>query len=188
MPIDNGTWYARANIFYSSKPLLKTKSKNKEILSFLLHHMTYFLFPILAYFVTTQLNHLPCIFNRIIKIPILRYLRLLKIGSFILFSVYFFFLSLLSQFKNIKKNSGPKYSYRGFCHWNLNGLTAHDYIKITSIQAYITDQNFNIVSLSKTFLNSSIQIDDHKLNIDGYNFIRSDHRSDSKKMMSLYLF
>ena len=49
------------------------------------------------------------------------------------------------------------------------------------IQAYITDQNFDIVCLSETFLNSSIQNDDHKLKIDGYNLIRSDHPSDSKK-------
>ena len=32
-----------------------------------------------------------------------------------------------------------------------------------------------------TFLNSSIQNDDHKFKIDGYNLIRSDHPSDSKK-------
>ena len=50
------------------------------------------------------------------------------------------------------------------------------------IQAYITDQNFDIVCLSETFLNSSIQNDDHKLKIDGYNLIRFDHRSDSKKV------
>ena len=49
------------------------------------------------------------------------------------------------------------------------------------IQAYITDQNFDIVCLSETFLNSSIQNDDHKLKIDGYNLIRSDHPSDPQK-------
>ena len=49
------------------------------------------------------------------------------------------------------------------------------------IQAYITDQNCDIVCLSETFLNSSIQNDDHKLKIDGYNLIRSDHPSDPKK-------
>ena len=66
-------------------------------------------------------------------------------------------------------------------HWNLTGLTAHDCIKITLMQTYITKQNFDIICLSKTFLNSSIQNDDHKLKIDGYNFIGSDQPSDSKK-------
>ena len=49
------------------------------------------------------------------------------------------------------------------------------------IQAYITDQNFDLGFLSETFLNSFIQNDDHKLKIDGCNLIRSDHGSDSKK-------
>ena len=35
--------------------------------------------------------------------------------------------------------------------------------------------------LSETFLNSSIQNDDNRIKIDGYNLIRSDHPSDSKK-------
>ena len=49
------------------------------------------------------------------------------------------------------------------------------------IQAYITNQNFAIVCLSETFLNSSIQNDDHMLKINAYNLIRYDHPSESKK-------
>ena len=97
MPIDNGTWHARVAILYSLKPLLKRKSKNKEILSFLLHHTTYFLFSILAYFVTTQLNYLQCVFNRIIqKIPISQSPHLLKIADLIMFLVFFFKIYSLS--------------------------------------------------------------------------------------------
>ena len=148
MPTDNCTWHARGRISYSLKPLLKTKSKNNEILSFLLDHTTYFLLSILPYFVTTQLNHLPCVFSRIItKIPISENLRLLKISTFLLFLVFFFKIYSL----NAAENPGPKYSSLRFCHWNLNGLVAHDCIKITLIQAYITDQNFDIVCLSEAF-------------------------------------
>ena len=78
-------------------------------------------------------------------------------------------------------SQGPEYSSLRFCHWNLNGLRARNCIKTTLIQAYITDQNFDIGCLSETFRNSSIQNDDHKLKIDGYNLIRSDHASDSKE-------
>ena len=139
------------------------------------------MFSILAYFVTTHLNYLQCAFNRIIKkIPISQNPCLLKIANLILFSV-FFIQNLLSQCGNIEKNPGPKYSYLSFFHWNLNGLTAHDYIKTTLIQACITDQNFDIVCLSETFLNSSIQNDDYKLKTNGYNLIRSDHPGNSKK-------
>ena len=49
------------------------------------------------------------------------------------------------------------------------------------IQTYITNHNFGIVCLSETFPNSSIQNNDHKLKIDGYNLTRSDYPSDAKK-------
>ena len=63
---------------------------------------------------------------------------------------------------------------------------------MTLIKAYITDPNFDIVYLSETFLNSSIldssiQNDDHKLKLDGYNLIRSDHPSDLKKVESVFI-
>ena len=35
--------------------------------------------------------------------------------------------------------------------------------------------------MTETFLNSSISSDDNRIPIDGYNLIRSDHPSDSKK-------
>ena len=68
-----------------------------------------------------------------------------------------------------------------FFHWNLNGLTARRNIKILLLQVYVTQYNCDIICLSETYLNSSIQKDDDRIKIDGYNLIRSDHPSDSKK-------
>ena len=68
-----------------------------------------------------------------------------------------------------------------FCHWTLNGLAAHDSTKISLLQAYITQHNYGIICLTETFLNSSILSDDNRIAINGYNLIRSDHPSDSKK-------
>ena len=39
MPKDNVTWQARVWIFNSSKPLFKTKIKNRGMLQFFLHHI-----------------------------------------------------------------------------------------------------------------------------------------------------
>ena len=89
--------------------------------------------------------------------------------------------NLLMQCGDIEVNPGPKYSSLTFCHWNLNGLTAHDNIKISLLQAYVTQYNCDIICLSETFLNSSIQNDDDKIKIDGCNLTRSDHPCDSKK-------
>ena len=89
--------------------------------------------------------------------------------------------SLLFRWGDIEKNPGPKYSSLTFCHWNLNGLTAHYSIKISLLQAYVTQHNYDIICLSETFLTSSIDSSDTRILIDGYNLIRSDHPSDSKR-------
>ena len=68
-----------------------------------------------------------------------------------------------------------------FCHWNLNGLTAHDNIKISLLQTYVAQHNCDIICLSETFLNCSIQNDDDRIKIDGCNLRRPDRPSDSKK-------
>ena len=54
---------------------------------------------------------------------------------------------------DIEINSGPKRSSNiRFCHWNLNGLAAHDFIKVPLEEAFITSNDFDIVCLSETFL------------------------------------
>ena len=82
---------------------------------------------------------------------------------------------------DVEQNPGPKYSSLKFCHWNLNGLMAHDSTKASLLQAYVIQHNIDIICLSETFLTSDTQDDDEKIKIDGYNLIRADHPSDSKK-------
>ena len=60
-----------------------------------------------------------------------------------------------------------------FCYWNLNGLTAHDSIKISFLHGYITQDNYDIICLLKTFLNSSIQSNDERFTNNGNNITRS---------------
>ena len=89
-------------------------------------------------------------------------------------------VNLLRSCGNIETNSGRKYSSLTLRHWNLNGRTVHDSIKISLLQACILQHNYEIICLSETFLNSSIESNDDGISIDGYNSIRSDHPSDSK--------
>ena len=63
---------------------------------------------------------------------------------------------------DIEINPGPKQSLLTFCHGNLNGTAAHDFIKISLLQRYITDCNFDIIYLSETFLNSSLDGEDDR--------------------------
>ena len=88
---------------------------------------------------------------------------------------------LICHCGDIEANPGPKHSSLTFYHWNLNGLTAYDSIKISLLQVYILQHNYDIICLSKTFLNSSFESNDDRISIDEYNLIKSDHPSDSKR-------
>ena len=89
--------------------------------------------------------------------------------------------NLLSQRGYIKTNPRTRFSSLKFCNCYLNSLTAHDSINILLFQVYITKHNYDIICLLETFLNSSIQSNDNRIKIDGYNLIRSGHPSHSKK-------
>ena len=78
---------------------------------------------------------------------------------------------------DIEKNSGPLKNFSqtfSIGDWNLNSLSAHNFTK-----AYSSVQRFDIFCISDTSLNSSITEDDE--NLPGYDLIRSDHPSNSKR-------
>ena len=72
---------------------------------------------------------------------------------------------------DIEVNPGPKNkSQLSFCHWNLNGLYAHNFIKVSVQQTLDVTHYYDIICLSETFLDSSISNDEEKIRIKGYNF------------------
>ena len=83
---------------------------------------------------------------------------------------------------DIEINPGPKRSSNiKFCHWNINGLAAHDFIKVPLVEAFITSNNFDLVCLSETFLDSTIPNDDVNIQINGYSLLRADNPNDIKR-------
>ena len=89
---------------------------------------------------------------------------------------------LLVNSGDTETNPGPrKSSPIKFCHWNLNGLAAHDFIKLPLIEPFITTHNFDILCLSETFLDLTIDLNDENINIDGYFILRADHPSNNKQ-------
>ena len=84
----------------------------------------------------------------------------------------------------METNPGPRGNhsqYFSFCHWNLNSLPAHNYAKVSLLQAFNAIHKFELFCLSESYLNSSITMDEKPLIIDGYELIRADHRSDTKR-------
>ena len=107
--------------------------------------------------------------------------------------IYLFFDIIFSEILSvnsgdIETNPGPrKLSPIKCCHWNLNGLAAHDFIKVPLIKAFISTHNFDILYLSETFLDSTIDFNDGNINIGGHFILRADHPTNSKRG-GVYIF
>ena len=92
--------------------------------------------------------------------------------------ILYFALRLL-QHGDIELNPGPKYF--SICHWNLNSLIAHNYLKISQLQAFNLVHKFDILCILETHLDSSVSKDDNGLSIEGSSLIRADHPSNTKR-------
>ena len=77
-------------------------------------------------------------------------------------------LNIIRLSGDIEENPGPKcHSKQSFsiCHWNLNSITAPSYLKISLLRAYISQHSFDVVCISKTYLDSTTALDDENLAI-----------------------
>ena len=68
-----------------------------------------------------------------------------------------------------------------YFHWNLNRLVAHNFEKDNFLEAYSTDNKFDTICLSETYLDSSILSNNDGLVIKGYKLVRDDHPGNIKK-------
>ena len=85
---------------------------------------------------------------------------------------------------DVEKNAVPKSYFEQYltvCHWNLNSIAAHNFIKIVLLKAYLSIHKMDIACLFERFLDSSILTDDDNLQIPGYSCVRADHSSNTKR-------
>ena len=47
---------------------------------------------------------------------------------------------------DVEINPGPKANL-SICHWNLNSISAHNYVKLSLLRAYLAFHNFDIICL-----------------------------------------
>ena len=60
--------------------------------------------------------------------------------------IFLLYIKILLYFcGDIDINPGPTRSSLTFYHWNLNGVAAHEFIKVSLLQGYITERNFDII-------------------------------------------
>ena len=77
-----------------------------------------------------------------------------------------------------KSNSCQSFS---ICHWNLNSISAHNFIKISLLKTYIANHKLDVLCLSETYLDSSLSNDDDNLEIPGHDLYRVDYPSNTKR-------
>ena len=75
----------------------------------------------------------------------------------------------------------PKASL-SICHWILNSVSAHNYVKMSLLKAYIAFHKLDIMSLSESvFLVFHLMITPWKY-LGNNNLVRSDHLFNSRNM------
>ena len=96
-----------------------------------------------------------------------------------------FFALLLLCHGDVESNPGPKKSGNcqplKFCHWNLNSILSENCFKASLLKSFNVLHNYDFICLSETFLSPSVSSTLDSLDIDGYNLVRSDHPSGSKR-------
>ena len=92
-------------------------------------------------------------------------------GLLLNFFVILYFCYILLSHGDIEVNPGPKKNCSttfSFCHWNLNSLSAHNYVKLSSLQVYNSVYKHDVICLSETYLDNSVSSDDSDLIFLGY--------------------
>ena len=105
-------------------------------------------------------------------------------GFLLNFFVILYSYYILLTHGDIEVNPGPKKNCSNsfsFCHWNLNSLTAHNYVKLSSLQAYNSVYKHDVICLSETYLDNSILSGERDLNFPGYKLVTADYPENVKR-------
>ena len=67
------------------------------------------------------------------------------------------------------------------CHYSINSIAAHNFAKLSSLEAFNAVHNFDVICISESYLDSSFPTDDSALDLKGYKLVRADHPLDIKR-------
>ena len=105
-------------------------------------------------------------------------------GLLLNFYVILYFCYILLTHGDIEVDPGPKKNCStnfSFCNWNSNSLSAHNYVKLSSLQAYNSVYKHDVICLSETYLDNSVLSDESDLNFPGYKLVRADYPGNVKR-------
>ena len=88
-------------------------------------------------------------------------------------------------------NPGLKFFIRerfSICHWNLNSVAAHNDTKMLLLKVNNSSLQISYnLFIRETYLDFKTLSNDDNLDMSGYNLVRSDHPSNSKRGWSMHL-
>ena len=100
---------------------------------------------------------------------------ILCIRILLLYTNHFWLYKIALKFSgDIEESTGPKPSsnQRFFiCHWNLNSISAHNYINIFLLITYTFTHKFDVICFHETYLESDTSDDNDNLKTAGYNSV-----------------
>ena len=120
----------------------------------------------------------------------------LTIGVYLFTTIYFYIISNLLEYLwvasriinligDIEYNLDPKSNMLNRCfsifHWNLNSIPVYLFTKVYLLSTYVSVHKSDIICLSENSFNSEIPSDDKVLEIPGYNLVKENHPSNSKR-------
>ena len=74
--------------------------------------------------------------------------------------LYIFIACLLMLCGDIEVNPGPRKDQNlSICHWNLNSISAHNFAKLSSLQAFNSIHKFDVIFIFENFLDLSFATD-----------------------------
>lgn len=66
-------------------------------------------------------------------------------------------------------------------HWNLNSFIAHNFSKISLLEAYNAQPKFDMMFINETYLDLHFPDDDPRLTLPGYNLVRPGNSNNTKR-------
>ena len=72
---------------------------------------------------------------------------------------------------DVETNPGPE--TLDFCCWNLNSISAYDFLRVSLIEAYNSIYNYDLIGIVETHLDSNVE--EERLALNGYSFIKDNH-------------
>ena len=189
MPIDSRTWYARICVFQSTKIVTPSNSCQKDNLNFTAQNIAFmyselsikfFLVLFLLMWVLLKINF-DNSWSVIVKCTKGSLMSTHSASENVFTKKLIELVLILSG--DVEQNPDPEKekSHITFRHWNLNGLMAHNFIKVLLLHTLAVTNDYDIICLTETFFDSSIDNDDDRISIPGYHLLRADHTSNTKR-------